>query len=91
MSQKTLMGLQMFIPNSSINLAIHMACVLVDDAAIYFSSAINKVTIGCFLLLQETKFPPKKKSYPEVIFQSSKLPTQSASVYATTFESLAVV
>ena len=85
------MGLHTSIPKSLTNLDNQMACVLVDDAARYYASVVDSATMGLFFLLQETRFPPKIKAYPEVLFQSSKLHAQSASVYATTFESLAEV
>ena len=82
------MGLHTSIPKSSTNLDNQMSCVLVDDATRYSTSGVDSATMGFFVLLQETRFPPKRKAYPEVLFRSSKLPTQSTSMYATTFESL---
>ena len=85
------MGLHTSIPKSPTNLNNQMACVLVDDATRYFAYVVDSATMGCFLLLQETRFSPKRKAYPKALFRSSKFPAQFASMYATTFESLAEV
>ena len=50
------------------------------------ASALDLATTGCFLLLQDTRFPPTKVNYPEVDLLSSFEPAQSASVDPSTFK-----
>lgn len=37
----------------------------------YSDSQVERETLGCFLALQETKFPPRKMEYPYVERQVS--------------------
>ena len=53
-----------------------------DAPTIYSSSAVESEMEDCFLLNNETKQFPKKNAAPLVLFQSSTLPSQSASVNA---------
>ena len=50
------------------------------------TSALDLATTGYFLLLQVTRFPRTKVKYLEVDLLSSFEPTQSASVYPSTFK-----
>ena len=49
-------------------------------AAIYLASAELSATDFCFLLHQEVIPDPRLKQYPLVLFRSTGLPVQSASV-----------
>ena len=58
----------------------HMASHEVVLAAKYSASDELKATDFCFLLHQEVIPDPMLKQYLEVLFRSTELPTQSASV-----------
>ena len=60
---------------------IHMASQLVEQAAMYFASAMLRETLDCFLLNHELIADPKQKHLPNVFFLSEILLVQSASVY----------
>jgi hypothetical protein len=50
-------------------------------AAIYLAYVVDRETEDCFLLNQDTRLFPRKNAPPLVLFLSSTLPSQSASVY----------
>jgi hypothetical protein len=52
-----------------------------DVVAMYSSYVVDKEIEDCFLFNQDTKQFPKKNAHPLVLFLSSTLPAQSASVY----------
>ena len=47
----------------------------------YYAYVVFKATKLCFLLHQETMADPKVEQQPDVLFQSTTLPSQSASTY----------
>src|SRR3954470_14157604 len=49
--------------------------------ALYSASAVDRATTSCFLLRQDTGFPPTNIQYPEVDLLSSTQLAQSASQY----------
>ena len=59
-------------------------------AAMYSALAVLKATDFCFLLIQEIEVDPKEKQHPEVLFWSTTLPAQLASVYPSSLTSPAV-
>jgi len=59
---------------------IQRSCVQQDVAATYSASAVDKAIELCFLLNQDTNLEPMKNAPPLVLFLSSTLPAQSASV-----------
>ena len=59
-------------------------------AAMYSASAVLKATDFYFLLIQDIEADPKEKQHPEVLFQSTTLPAQLASIYPSSLTSLAV-
>jgi len=59
-------------------------------AAMYSASVVLKATDFCFLLIQDIEANAKERQHPEVLFQSSILPAQSASVYPSSLTFLAV-
>jgi hypothetical protein len=54
----------------------------------YYASPVDSDVDVCFLLSHATRHSPKKNALPLVLFLSSILPTQSASVYAVKVKSL---
>jgi hypothetical protein len=52
-------------------LFIHRSSLKHTDIALYYASAVDRETTGCFLLLQDTKFPPTKTQKPDVDLLSS--------------------
>lgn len=64
--------------------SLQIPCAIVQN----YAFALDLATITCFLLLQVTKFLPKKVQYPDVDLRSTTEPTQFASVYASKVSSL---
>jgi hypothetical protein len=60
---------------------IHRICVQQVVVSMYSSSVVDNEIEDCFLLSQDTKWSPKKNAPPLVLFLSSTLLAQSASVY----------
>jgi len=60
---------------------IQRICVKNDVAKMYYASVVDKDIEYCFFLSQYTKQFPKNNAPPLVLFLSSTLPTQYASVY----------
>ena len=54
-----------------------MASQLAEHAAMYSASIVLRETLDYFLLCHEVLADPKLKQYPEVLFLSEALPTQS--------------
>jgi len=61
---------------------IQSSCVQQDATTTYSASAVDKTIELCFLLNQDTDLEPIYNEPPLVIFRSSTLPTQSASINA---------
>ena len=58
--------------------SLNASCAAIARA-IYSASAVDRVTLVCFLLLQLIAAPLSWNGYPEVDFRSSRSPPQSAS------------
>ena len=56
-----------------------MSSLVTKAMALYSALALDLATTFCFLLFQETKFPPINTQYPDVDRLSLGKPTQSAS------------
>ena len=56
-----------------------MASCTAKDKAVYSASAVDRVTIGCFLLRQLTAAPLLIKTSPDVDLRSFMSPAKSAS------------
>jgi hypothetical protein len=59
---------------------IQSTCVQHAVVAMYYASAVDREIDDCFLLNQETRLFPRKNASPLVIFLSSTLPDQYASM-----------
>jgi len=70
-------------PNSFISFVIHMASLVTCILTMYSALVIDKVIMGCRLLLQEMAPPPIMNTNLVVDFLSSRSLTQSASQYLT--------
>src|SRR5436190_23406457 len=53
--------------------------------AMYSASAVDRATTSCFLLRQDTEFPPTNMQYPDVDLLLSTQLVQSASQYPSIF------
>jgi hypothetical protein len=72
-------------PNSFMSFVIHMASLVACILAMYSTAVIDKVIMGCHLLLQEMVPPPIMNTNLVVDFLSSRSPAQSTSQYSTKF------
>jgi hypothetical protein len=52
------------------------------ETTIYITSSVDSDINVCFLLSHDTRHFPRKNAPPLVLFLSTTLPAQSASVYA---------
>jgi hypothetical protein len=59
---------------------IHIASQLAEHGVMNSTFVVLRVILDLFLLCHEVMADPKLKQYPEVIFLSEALPTQSKSV-----------
>jgi hypothetical protein len=57
-----------------------MASQLAEHATMYFTSAMLRAILDCFLLCHEVMADPRLKQHLEVLFLSETLPTQYESV-----------
>jgi hypothetical protein len=88
LSQLIVIGSLYFICRSSRVCFIQRTCVQQDATTMYYASVVESDVDVCFLLDHATRLFPKKNAPPLVIFLSSMLPAQSASVYAVRLKSL---
>ena len=88
LSQLIIMGLSYLICKSSNVCFMKRTCVQQDAIILYSSFALDSDVDVCFLLIHATKHFPKKNAPPLVLFLSSILLPQSASVYAVRLKSL---
>ncbi len=70
-------------PNSFMSFVIHMASLVACVLAMYSACIIDRVIVGCRLVLQEMVPPPIMNTNPMVDLLSSRSMAQSASQYPT--------
>jgi hypothetical protein len=64
---------------------IHINSAVALARALYSDSVLALEMVGCFLDAHDNKLQPRKVQYPDVDFQSSGQPVQSASENATSW------
>lgn len=62
----------------------HRACDIVSKYTMNFAFIVNDATIFCFIRLQDTTPPTRRKMYPEVYLLESTHPAKFESKYPTT-------
>jgi hypothetical protein len=70
-------------PNSFMSFVIHMAYLVICVFAMYLASIVDKVIMGCYLLLQKKTPPAITNTNPMVDTLSSRWSTQFSSQYPT--------
>ena len=81
LSQYNLMGPFKVMPRLVRMIFIQSSSQIPWAMALNLASALDLATISCFLLLQVTRFPPKKVKYPNLLLTID--PAQSTSLWAT--------
>ncbi len=82
--QITIIFFSSMYPKSVINFVIHMASFVACVFAMYSTSVVDNVILGCHLLLQEMAPPPIIKTNPVLHLLSTRSPPHSASQYPRT-------